>query len=80
VNLSSAPVTALLPKRAISIISDEGKAFHDPAADAALFTAIKTNLRQDIPLVELDCAINDEAFAEACVDALLGNIQKRQPI
>jgi len=75
VNLSTAPVTVLLPKRAISIISAEGKAFHDPAADAALFTAIRTNLRQDIPLIELDCAINDATFAEACVDALLGNLE-----
>jgi uncharacterized protein (UPF0261 family) len=74
VNLSTGPVTVLLPLRAISIISAEGQPFHDPAADAALFTAIKDNLRQDIPLNELDCAINDTAFAEACVSALLGNI------
>jgi uncharacterized protein (UPF0261 family) len=75
VNLSTGPVTVLLPQRAISIISAGGKPFHDHAADAALFTAIKTNLRQDIPLIELDCAINDEAFAEGCVKALLTNIR-----
>ena len=75
VNLSTGPVTVLLPLRAISIISAEGQPFHDPAADAALFTAIKDKLRQDIPLIELDCAINDTAFAEACVSALLENIQ-----
>ncbi len=75
VNLSTGPVTVLLPLRAISIISAEGQPFHDPAADVALFTAIKDKLRQDIPLIELDCAINDTAFAEACVSALLGNIQ-----
>ena len=75
VNLSTGPVTVLLPLRAISIISAEGQPFHDPAADAALFTAIKNSLRKDIPLIELDCAINDTAFAEACVSALLGNLQ-----
>lgn len=71
VNLSTGPVTVLLPKRAISIISAEGKPFHDAAADAVLFDAIKTNLRQDIPLIELDCEINDPAFAAACANTLL---------
>lgn len=74
VNLSVGPVTVLLPKKAISIISAEGKPFHDPVADAALFSAIKEHLRQDIPLLELECAINDRGFAEACATALLQNI------
>ncbi len=70
VNLSTGPVTVLLPKLAISVISAEGQPFHDPAADEALFSAIKRSLRKDIPLVELDCAINDPAFSKACVDCL----------
>jgi len=74
VNLSTGPVTVLLPQRAISIISAEGQPFHDPAADEALCNAIKENLRKDIPLVELDCAINDPVFAEACVKILLESI------
>jgi len=71
VNLSTGPVTVLLPKKAISVISAEGQPFHDPAADAALFEAIKTHLRKDIPVVELDTVINDPAFAEACATTLL---------
>lgn len=71
VNLSTGPVTVLLPRRAISIISAPGQPFHDPAADAALFDAIKSHLRADIPVVELDCAINDPAFADACAATLL---------
>lgn len=74
VNLSTGAVTVLLPKRAISIISAEGKPFHDAAADTALFDAIKAHLRKDIPLIELDCAINDPAFAEACVHSLLQHL------
>ena len=53
-----------------------GQKFHDPAADEQLFCGIKTNLRSDIELIEMDCAINDAAFAEACVNALLKNIGK----
>ena len=64
----------LLPLRAISVISAPGQPFHDPAADAALFSAIKTHLRQDIPVLEIDAAINDPAFAEACAHALLAQL------
>ncbi|MEA3208416.1 MAG: hypothetical protein QOE70_1473 [Chthoniobacter sp.] len=75
VNLSTGPVTVLLPKRAISVISAAGQPFHDPAADAALFAAIKSHLRPDIAVVELDAAINDPAFAEACATTLLGQLR-----
>lgn len=64
----------VLPLRAISVISAEGKPFHDPAAHKALFSAIREHLYRKIPLVELDCAINDPPFAEACVEALLAHI------
>ncbi|MEO5802667.1 MAG: Tm-1-like ATP-binding domain-containing protein [Verrucomicrobiota bacterium] len=74
VNLSLAPVTVLIPKRAISVISAPGQKFYDAAADEALFSAIKTNLRSDIERIEMDCAINETVFAEACVKALLENI------
>jgi uncharacterized protein (UPF0261 family) len=76
VNAAQGPVTVLLPKRAISVISAAGKPFHDAAADAALFDAIKTNLRPGIPLVEMDCEINDPAFAEACARALLAQMKR----
>lgn len=71
VNAYNAPATVLLPLRAISVISAPGKPFHDAAADEALFSAIKSNLRADIPVVELDCEINAPEFAQACAQALL---------
>ena len=73
-NLSTGPVTVLLPLRAISVISAPGQKFHDPVADQALFEAIKSNLRETIPVIEKDCAINDVEFAEACAGELLKNI------
>ena len=78
VNGSKGPVTVLIPKKAISVISAPGQKFHDPAADKALFDAIKSNLRKDIEVIEMDCAINDATFAEACANALLKNIGKRK--
>ena len=73
-NRSTAPVTVLLPRQAISVISAPGQPFHDAAADAALFSALRTHLRKDIPVVEMDVAINDPTFARACADTLLRHL------
>lgn len=71
INLSTGPVTVLLPLKALSIISAQGQKFHDPVADRALYESLKGALRRDIPVKELDCEINDPAFAEACAQTLL---------
>lgn len=76
INAYTAPVTLLMPLRAISVISAPGKPFHDPAADTALFNSLKTHLRSDIPVQELDCEINAPEFAEACAKALLSQLTK----
>ena len=78
-NLSTGPVTVLLPKKALSVISAPGQKFHDPVADAALFGALKENLRKNIEVRELECEINEPRFAEACAQALLENIRSRRP-
>lgn len=77
-NQSKGPVTVLIPQKAISVISAPGQKFHDPLADRALFNNLKTNLRRDIELIEMDCEINDGRFAEACANTLLKNIAKRK--
>lgn len=79
VNQSTGPVTVLLPKKAISVISAPGQPFHDAAADEALFGSIKSHLRSDIPLIETDLAINDPAFAAACAAALFAHLAPSTP-
>jgi uncharacterized protein (UPF0261 family) len=74
VNSYTGPVTVLLPKKAISVISAEGGAFYDPKADIALFESIKLHLRKDVPVVEMDTTVNDEAFAKACAERLLAGM------
>jgi uncharacterized protein (UPF0261 family) len=71
INLSVGPVALYIPTRALSIVSAPGGPFHWPEADRALSDSLRTHLRSDIPLHELDMAINDAAFAEAMVDGLL---------
>jgi uncharacterized protein (UPF0261 family) len=67
----SGPVRFLLPLKGISAIDAEGKQFHDPIADAALFEAITKNWRSapNRKLIEIDAHINDAAFADAVVAA-----------
>ncbi len=73
VNIYEAPTAIMLPEKAISVISAEGQVFHDPAADHALFTAIRANTHQ---LVEsFDMEINDPGFASVCANKLLALMQ-----
>jgi uncharacterized protein (UPF0261 family) len=69
-NRMSGPVRFLLPLRGVSALDAAGQAFWDPAADQALFQAIRDGWN-DAPhrrLVELDLHINDRAFAAALAD------------
>ena len=68
-NSYSAPAAIMIPKKTISVISAAGQPFHDPAADEALFSAIRETAK--VPIEELDEEINSPAFARACADKLL---------
>ncbi|MBI1784448.1 Tm-1-like ATP-binding domain-containing protein [Candidatus Sumerlaeota bacterium] len=70
-NLSTGPVAVYLPLGGISVISKPGGPFFSPPADAALFAAIKKNLRKDIPVHEFKEDINDPAFASAMAEGLI---------
>lgn len=74
-NASTGPVAVLIPLGGVSQLDSPGGAFWDPAADAACFNAIRANLRADIPLLEMECNINDPAFAERAVALLRGMIE-----
>lgn len=73
-NLSTGPVTVLLPQKGFSVIAAPGGPFHDPTADEAFFQALKQHLRKDIPVIELDCVVNDQEFAERCARTLLASV------
>lgn len=76
INLSSGPVSVLLPLKGLSVLDAPGGKFWWPEANAALFTALKTGLRPDIRVVELDCNINDPLFSETAARILLDSIKK----
>ena len=68
---ATGPTALFLPLKGISAIAVEGGPFHDPAADKALFDAIRSHLDPDrVELVELDLDVNDPEFAAAMVAKL----------
>jgi uncharacterized protein (UPF0261 family) len=74
-NQSVAPLTVLLPLRGWSMIDAPGGPFWLPEADKTFHETLKSLLRRDIKVVELDNNINDEAFAKACAEMLLQNMK-----
>jgi uncharacterized protein (UPF0261 family) len=66
-NRCNGPVTLFLPLGGVSAVDAPGMPFHDAAADAALFEAIRTHLQvtEARQLIELPLHINDPAFADA---------------
>jgi phosphoribosylaminoimidazole carboxylase (NCAIR synthetase) len=70
VSALGAPVAVLLPLKGISSIAVEGGVFYDPAADAALFEAIRQHLGKHVRLEEMDTQVNDLAFAARAVSLL----------
>jgi uncharacterized protein (UPF0261 family) len=69
-NAARGPVILFIPLHGVSLIATEGQVFHDPAADAALLSALRDNLDSCIDVREIDTDINAPAFAMAMADAL----------
>ncbi len=70
-NAGTGKTAVFLPLRGLSMIDAPGGPFWRPEADRELFNAIKTNLRRDIPVIEMDNNINDPAFAGRCAEKLI---------
>jgi uncharacterized protein (UPF0261 family) len=77
-NRSSGPVSVLIPLRGLSMIDAEGGPFWWPEADRALRDALKENLRHDIPVIEMDCNVNDPEFAQRCAGTLLESMKSNR--
>ena len=76
-NAARGPVAFLVPLRGVSILDGDGQPFCDRRADRAMFDAIRSNLREGIEYVELDCNINDPEFSAKAVEMMLGLIARK---
>jgi uncharacterized protein (UPF0261 family) len=68
---SKGSVTFIMPLRGVSAIDRAGEPFDDPDANAAFLSALKVNVSPNVTLLEMDCHINDPAYADAMADALI---------
>ena len=68
-NRMDGPVRFLLPELGVSALDQQGHAFHDPQADAALFGALEQTVRQtsNRQLIRVKRHINDPEFSAAVV-------------
>ena len=73
-NRMAGAVRFLIPERGLSGLDVPGKAFHDPEADNALFTALEKTVQQNGQrrIVRVPAAINEPPFAAALVEAFRG--------
>jgi uncharacterized protein (UPF0261 family) len=69
-NQMKGAVRFLLPLGGVSALDAPGQSFHDPDADAALFSAIRNGWEPaaNRQLIEIDAHINDPAFASALAE------------
>jgi uncharacterized protein (UPF0261 family) len=67
---ATGPTALFVPLRGVSMIATEGQPFYDPAADEALFSAVRENLGSNVELHELDTDVNDPGFALAMANRL----------
>jgi uncharacterized protein (UPF0261 family) len=71
------PVTVLIPLQGFSAIDRDGQPFDDSDADAAFINALRAELAPHVRLVQLDHHINDPAFADACAQALVELLNRK---
>ena len=70
-NEAKGPVRVVLPLRGMSISGLEGGSTHDPGGDRILFDTLKTGLKPDIPVIEVDAHVNEERFTDGVVKDFL---------
>jgi len=70
------PALFLIPKGGYDSYAVAGEPFHDPEADAAFVSELRSGLPKNIVIRERDLDINDPAFATEAATALIGLMQQ----
>jgi len=80
-NTAAGPVAFVVPLGGFSEASKKGAPLHDPQADQGFIRALKANLDRRIKVVEVDCDINDDGFADEVLrafDEMATSLEARQ--
>ena len=71
VSESTAEVRIVMPMRGLSIPAVPGGVFWDPEGDALFLASLRANLRDDIPVREVDMHINDPELGQLAAEIFL---------
>lgn len=69
---ATAPVHLLVPRHGLEEWDRPGEPAHDPKALAAFLDELRTTVPNGVDISELECHINDQAFADAALRVLDG--------
>jgi uncharacterized protein (UPF0261 family) len=68
---ASGPTVLVVPRGGVSLLDAPGQAFHDPAADDALFGAVTSGVDgSDVTVIDDEADVNDRALARRMADEL----------
>ena len=70
-NTAQGKTTMMMPLKGVSAIDVEGAPFYDAEADAVLFQTLRDKLADNVELIEMDYAVNDDEFALAAAKKLI---------
>lgn len=79
-NRAAGPVGIVIPLAGFSEASKKGAPLYDPQADQGFIRALKRNLDKRIKVVEVDCDINEDGFADEVLrtfDELIASMEGR---
>jgi uncharacterized protein (UPF0261 family) len=76
-NTAAGPVAVLVPTKGWSVYGSKGGPFYDPKGNMLLLQVLKKKLKPSILYREIDLNINDQNFADICVETLITLQQER---
>jgi len=80
-NSAAGPVAVVIPLGGFSEASKKGAPLHDPQADRGFIRALRSTLDKRIKVIEVDCNINDDRFADQVLrtfDEITTSLEARQ--
>ena len=76
-NMAKDKTTLMLPLKGISGIDVEGQPFYGVEEDKMLFDTLRNGVnKNNVEVIEMNCAINDVEFAEAAAQKLIDLMNK----
>jgi uncharacterized protein (UPF0261 family) len=77
-NRSQGPVTVIIPEKGFFVYDSPGQSFDYPEGRKAFVETLQANLRPEIPLIRINCHINESEYATTVTDVALRLFKKKR--